>query len=341
MNTRNGRRLESSTAAASEPAALSNAVLAGDGVWAAKLRHKGSNCRFFDVAGPEGNFVVEYFAEGMANEWVLVDGEVACRSRSTWWFTPHFQFRLGSSDAVLVVRFWPWLSMRWLRLIVSGQIIYAEGSTGRELPKDELLMVLSDPLAADGIEVKGRWPTSVPVPTHIICEKQTTRLTLTQRWFSWMSVALVPFCLVLDAAVAVAYGVLPRREHPVIVAVVLLPGILLALWAAYYVLARLVNETVVAVTTSKVSIHHRPLPWTGGQSIALQQVKTLTCGKRTSQNYEGDVWETYTLAAILNDGREVELLHKIGSQRAVNILEREVTSWLLTAGQPALAQLAI
>jgi len=110
-----------------------------------------------------------------------------------------------------------------------------------------------------------------------------------------MSVISVPFCLILDAAVAVSYAVLPRREHPLMVALVLLPGILFALWATYCVLARLVNETVVTVTAGRVSIRHSPLPWPGGRSLALEHVQGFGCGKHTARNHEGDVWETYTV----------------------------------------------
>lgn len=319
------------SAVESRPLATDRHVATGGGRWAASLKRRRVHYRCFDVATPEGSFVVEYYGQGMGSERVLVDGQVAGSGRSTWWYVPHFRFRIGSADAVLVVRFWPWLTLRWLKLIVGGRIIYSEGSAGQELSADDLLRVLSDPLASDGIEVTGGPPVSVPVPKNIICEQQATGVTLTQRWFSWMSVMTVPFCIVLDAAVVSAYVLMPRGDLALLAALFLLPGILLALGVTYYLLARLVNRTVVTLTSSELLIRHGPLPWPGKRSIPVQQVQEFRCGKRTSRNYEGDVWETYTLSAILEDGRQLELLHKIGSPGAVRILEQQVTSWLTTA----------
>jgi hypothetical protein len=299
--------------------------------WTARLRQKRLHYRCFDVETPEGCFLVEYYAEGMANEQVLVNGQVASRGRSTWWYVPHFRFRIGSADAVLAVRFWPWLTLRWLKLIVDGRIIYSEGASGHELSADELLAVLSDPLASEGIEVTGGLPASVPVPRNIICERQATGVTLTQRWFSWTSVMTVPYCILLDALVVVAYALRPKGDLPLLTFLLVLPGILVALGATYYLVARLVNRTVVTVTARELSMRHGPLPWPGNRSVVLQQMKEFRCGKRTSRNYAGDVWQTYTLNAVLEDGQQVELLHRIGSPGAANILRQEVIGWLVTA----------
>jgi hypothetical protein len=331
MNTQNISSLGRTAAGKSWPLAESGDVAVSEGRWAASLKQRRIHYRCFDVATPEGSFVVEYYGKGMGNELVVVDGQVVGRGRSTWWFAPHFRLRIGSTDAVLMVRFWPWLTVRWLRLIVGGQIIYFEGSAGQELSADELLRVLSDPLASDGIQMIGGPPASVPVPTNIICEKQANGVTLTQRWFSWMSVLTVPFCVLLDAAVVGAYALMPGGDLALLAALFVLPGVLLALWASYYLLARLVNRTVVRVTATEMSIRHGPMPWPGNRSVPIQHVKRFCCGKGISRDYAGDVWKAYTLSAILEDGQEMELLHKIGSPGAARILAQQVTGWLAAA----------
>jgi hypothetical protein len=314
---------------------------AGEGRWAAKLKRKRVHYRCFDVATPEGDFVVEYRGGGMENELVLIDGQVASRGRSTWWYTPYFRFRIGTADAVLAVGYWPWLVIRWLKLIVDGRITYSEGSIGHELPANELLRILADPLASDGIEIQGRSSASVKIPTNVICERQASRVTLAQRWFSWLSVMMVPFCILLDASVVAAYVVLPKGDLLAVSGVALLPGILVGLCATYYVLAKLVNRTVVTVTNGELSIGHGPLPWPGNQSIPVQQVKEFRCGKSVSRDYAGDVWETYSLSVLLADGRQIELLHEIGSSSAVHALAQEVTAWLVTAEHAAVAEMAV
>jgi hypothetical protein len=337
MNTQRVLSLERFAVDKFWPLANSRDVAAGEGRWVANLKQKRVHYRCFDVATPEGRFVVEYNGQGMGNERVLVDGQVAARGHSTWWYAPHFRFRIGSADAVLAVRFWPWLTLRWLKLIVDGRIIYSEGQAEPELSAGKLLRVPSDPLASEGIQVEAR---SVPVPTNIVCEKEATRITLTQRWFSWMSTMMVPFGILLDALVLGAYALMPRGDLAFVAAVLLLPGILLASWASYCLLARLVNRTKVRMTTSGLSIRHGPLPWPGNQSLPIQHVKEFSCEKHTNWDYTGDVRETYTLSAILEDRRQVELLHKIGSPVAADILEQQLIGWLTNAKQAEVTQLA-
>jgi len=173
----------------------------------------------------------------------------------------------------------------------------------------------------------------VPVPTNVVCEKQGPHVTLTQRWFSWTSVVMVPFCVLLDAAVVGVHALMPKGDLALLTLLAMLPGILLALSASYYVLARLVNRTVVRVTASGLSIQHGPLPWLGNRSLPIQHVKEFICEQRASRDYAGDVWETYTLSAIREDGRQVELVHKIGTSGAVHVLKQQVIAWLAAAQQ--------
>jgi hypothetical protein len=301
---------------------------AGSSRWAASLKHKRVHYRCIDVVTPEGSFVVEYRGQGMGNEQVLVDGQVAARGHSTWWYTPRFSFRIGTTDAVLAVHFWPWLTLRWLRLIVGGRSVYSEGSAGQELSVEDLLAVLTDPLASEGIQVDGKPMT---VPTNVVCDEQAGHITLTQRWFSWIFVLMVPVCVLLDAAIVGTYALMPKGDLALAVLLLLLPGILLALWASYYILAKLVNRTVVRVTTSGLSIRHGPLPWPGNQDHPIKQVRKFCCRLHVNRNYAGDVWKTYTLSAILENGRQVDLLRKIGSPGAASILEQQVTNRLAAA----------
>jgi hypothetical protein len=299
-----------------------------EGRWTAHLRQKRVHYRRFDVATPEGSFVVEYTGQGMGDEWIHVDDQIVSQGHSTWWYTPYFEFPIGSSSAVLAVGYWPWLTVRWLKLIVDGRIVYSEGAAGQGLSADEVLAALSDPVVSDGVEIEGGLPASLPMLSSIVCEKQEEGIALTQHWFSWMSVATVPFSVFLGALVVGAYTLLPDGDLSVLSAVLLLPGILLALAVGYYSLARLVNSTVVTLTSGELSIRHGPLPWPGNRTVPVHNVKEFRCQRQPSRNYAGDVWETYTLNAVLDDGRDVELLHKIGSQGSADMLKQEVTAWL-------------
>lgn len=90
------------------------------------LLSKGMLSRRIEAVTPEGRFVVEYQGGGMGFEQVLVDGVVAARTRSTRWFVPWFDFRVGSLPALIEVQVWPWLSIKSLKLTVGGATLYSE-----------------------------------------------------------------------------------------------------------------------------------------------------------------------------------------------------------------------
>jgi len=92
----------------------------------AKLRKKGLLYRCLDVNTPEGSFTVEYNGRGIGHQTVLVDGKVVACPQSKTWFFPRFSFQIGSFDAALLVRVWPWLAIRSFFLIVNAETIYTE-----------------------------------------------------------------------------------------------------------------------------------------------------------------------------------------------------------------------
>lgn len=75
--------------------------------------------------------MIEYNGRGIGYESVLVDGGVALRPTSWWWFIPRFDFTIetqnGALPVSLEVRVWPWLCIRKFRLIVANKCVYSEG----------------------------------------------------------------------------------------------------------------------------------------------------------------------------------------------------------------------
>lgn len=84
--------------------------------------------RRFIVENAGRFFVVEWRGGEIGSEHVYVDGQKAAGGRSLKWFLPRFLFELGDAVAVLEVRVWPWLALRWLRLKIDGEVEYEEGS---------------------------------------------------------------------------------------------------------------------------------------------------------------------------------------------------------------------
>jgi hypothetical protein len=303
--------------------------------WTAQLKGKGFQFRSWDVTTPEGRFTVAYNARGMGEETIHVDDRIVRRSRSTWWYSPHFEFPIGAADAVLIVRYWPWLTIRWIRLIVGGRSVYAEGTPESTATAEALSSVIADRVAASGVEVVSDESPGLRVPSNITCEPCADGVTLTERWFSWLAVVGVPLCIAVDGLLLLGYLLVPKGPAWFLVQLLLLPGVLLGLYITYYTVAKLVNRTVVHVAPEQLSIRHGPLPWPGNRTIELSNVEQFECRKAVSHNYQGDEWVTYTLVAVLHDGRELDLLWRIGSPEAAHVLEYETRQWLSPDKQPA------
>lgn len=94
---------------------------------AATLRRKKWLLREWDVVTPAGTFIVTYSGRGQCYESVVVDGAIVARTRSSMWFVPRFDFRLGPLPASIEVRVWPWLVLRAIRLRIAEEVCYSEG----------------------------------------------------------------------------------------------------------------------------------------------------------------------------------------------------------------------
>ena len=90
------------------------------------LKKKAWLYRLFDVTTSERSFKVEYDGKGLGFERVLVQNEVVDLKKTLYWYAPRFEFMIGSLPAVIEVRVWIWLQIKSIRLIVSGEEIYAE-----------------------------------------------------------------------------------------------------------------------------------------------------------------------------------------------------------------------
>ena len=91
-----------------------------------KLDEKGWLYRAFEVITPKGTYRVTYNGRGLGNESVTVNGKFAAGQTSAIWFIPEFSFSVGSIQALLKVKVWPWFAIRSLELIINGESVYSE-----------------------------------------------------------------------------------------------------------------------------------------------------------------------------------------------------------------------
>jgi hypothetical protein len=82
--------------------------------------------RALEVKNDEGLFSVEYIGYEFGKEYVKVNGEVVASGKSLLWFIPLFEFSIGSRQACINVRVWPWLRIKSFRFEIEGIGKYSE-----------------------------------------------------------------------------------------------------------------------------------------------------------------------------------------------------------------------
>ncbi len=97
----------------------------------ATLQEKKRLFRKFNAVTPAGIFEVVYDGSGMANELVLVEGEIVVSTSSDLhsgktWFAPKFKFKVGSFLAVIEINVSWLLAIDSFSLEVDGQQLYVE-----------------------------------------------------------------------------------------------------------------------------------------------------------------------------------------------------------------------
>ena len=92
----------------------------------ANLIEKSRLTRKFSVVTAEGVFEVVYDGKGLGYEEVIVDGIIARRMPSFWWYVPRFDFNIGSLPAVVKVSVSAVLKIDKFSLLVNDVLIYDE-----------------------------------------------------------------------------------------------------------------------------------------------------------------------------------------------------------------------
>jgi hypothetical protein len=95
-------------------------------VYIAKLIEKGWLYRKFEVLAPHGSFEVAYDGKGIGYEQVTVNGEIANRRQSLFWYVPEFDFLIGGAPARISVRIWAWTQFRSFVFEINGETVYSE-----------------------------------------------------------------------------------------------------------------------------------------------------------------------------------------------------------------------
>jgi hypothetical protein len=160
-----------------------------------------------------------------------------------------------------------------------------------------------------------RWSNAlVPIPDKLRVDDLGDELTISWRWFSWIVVFLVPFCIGWNAfligwyALAMGMGEMMPGPMRLIFLVFPLVHVLVGIGLCYVVILLLFNRTVIHVRQGALSVRHLPFYVPGGRSISVDEIEQLYCKQEVNSGSRGRMHIRYPLVAQLKSGRAVSLL---------------------------------
>ena len=82
--------------------------------------------RMLRVYSPCGEYQIEYSGRSLVHERIVINGRLRRQQRIRNWFRPVFRFFAGSRPAAIVLRVWPWLTIRSFHLVIDNQVLYCD-----------------------------------------------------------------------------------------------------------------------------------------------------------------------------------------------------------------------
>ena len=186
----------------------------------------------------------------------------------------------------------------------------------------------------------GGTKATVPRPGSWQVAREGNQLVLTRKWFKPLFLFLLLFSFVWNSFLVGWYSLLGGiggeagfSAFSLIFFIFPLGHVAVGLGLAYYTLAGLLNRTIITVDRSALSIKHRPLPWRHSGVIAAHELDQLYC-KEERQSNKGSSWYTYSVSALLRDGRERKIMSGLDSPEEALYLESEVERYLGITDRP-------
>jgi hypothetical protein len=182
-------------------------------------------------------------------------------------------------------------------------------------------------------------PIPAPRPSNVTVEKNAGVLKFSWRWFSGKYIFLALFCAVWDGFLCFWYSVALSGGNPPAM-MLLFPIFHLAIGAflTYSVIAGFLNRTTVTIDAQNFAVRHDPAPWPGEITTPVTDLSQLYCRETRRQRKRGESY-TYSLRAVLRDGRQINLISGLDSPEIAQFLEQEVETHLRIADRPVVGEL--
>jgi len=172
----------------------------------------------------------------------------------------------------------------------------------------------------------------LPAPKGVHVEESSARLAFSRRWFSFIHVFLIVFCVIWWGFLFVWYGIGFALGNVIMLLFPIL-HVAAGIGLGYYTLAGLLNHTTVVVTQGKMTIAHSPLPWPGNRTIPTGHLRQLYC-RRHEHHGENGVSHSYSVDAITTAGTKLKLLSGLGEAEDALFFEKKIERYLGIPDEP-------
>ena len=168
----------------------------------------------------------------------------------------------------------------------------------------------------------------VAMPEKFVVEEFGSTLSVTWRWYSFVSWILLAFCALWDGVIATAYSSMFARHAS-------LPELLFPLIHAtagvgltYVMVCTFVNSTRVSCEGGLLTVKHGPLPIRFKVELATAEVSQLFSTEKITRNKNGSEMRSYELKALTRGGKKVVLLNGLDDPRQALWLEQRLEKLL-------------
>jgi len=133
----------------------------------------------------------------------------------------------------------------------------------------------------------------VPIPEQFALENDGHELTIRQRWFHWALLFLLCFAIAWDSFLVGWYSMFAGGGGPpgvfgVVFFVFPIAHVAVGVGLTYFVLAGLLNSTVIRVADGKLSVRHGPIPWFGNLDLLTDSIEQIYCQKKLHKSRDDD-----------------------------------------------------
>lgn len=150
------------------------------------------------------------------------------------------------------------------------------------------------------------------------------RLVMRRSWYAHHLWFVGLFCLVWDGFLINWYRMLTGVNGDPGLIFYLFPLVHVAagIGLTYYTIAGFLNKTWITVTADEVTVRHAPIPWFGNRSLPAGDIHQIYCEEIVTKNRGTS--RTYTLSAVLRDGRKVDLVKSLPAAAQARYLEQRL-----------------